>query len=109
MRFGLPNALLIAALLGAALPDFLRIAKGRHASMPGWLKSGFFYLGFVILLILGYSAVRLAYSANPELAFVEALAVAYAAPDFLTKLVSKQGSDNQIASSDPSLRKWWAL
>jgi len=109
MRFGLPDSLLLAAVLGAALPDFLRIAKGRHDAMPGWLKSPFFYIGFVILLLLGYLAVRLAYGANGALTFVEGLAVAYAAPDFLTKLVSKQGSETRLAASNPSLRKWWAL
>lgn len=111
MILDLPNELWLAAILGAALPDFLRIARGRHNGLPDWLRKPGFYIGFLVLIVLGWIAVRLAYEGDNGLDFFAGLGIGYAAPDFLARLVSKQGSQDGMTIQTEGvggLRTWWS-
>ncbi len=107
--FGMDGDLWLAAILGALLPDFVRIAKGRHGDWPGWLMNPMFWLGLVILVVLAAAAVWITHEyIDPEVEFIPALAIGYAAPDFFSRLVSNQGGAAGAAVGASRLRAWWA-
>jgi hypothetical protein len=109
--FGLEGAVVVGAIVGGLLPDALRIVKGRHGAMPGWVTSGFFYLGLLVLLVIAVLAVWLtqANSADP-LNFVTAMGIGYLAPDAISKLLSTGGSGGDASTAQtPGLSDWWAL
>lgn len=77
--------LLGCSLFGALLPDAIRIAKNRDSmDIPEFLKHPNFWLSLAVLIIISIGANLLA---NPKSA-LEAIAFAYGAPEFLTKLLS---------------------
>jgi hypothetical protein len=102
------ETLLIIAFgcIGGFLPDVLRIIKGRYESTPGYLKSGTFYLGLVLLVALGGFAAWLL-GANE---IKEAVAYGFAAPELISKLGADTNPDRgDAASGRISLRQWWGV
>lgn len=78
------NEFLLYGLIGGAIPDLLRIINNRYQlSLPGYLKSINFYVGFLFLLILGMVTVQLL-QAN---SITEALSYGYSAPQVISGLL----------------------
>jgi hypothetical protein len=89
---------------GGAIPDILRIIKGRYGSMPGYLKTGYFWIGFLLLVALGGLAAWLSKAQEVQ----EALAYGFGAPELISRLLSQseqnKGKDGQTFEL---LRQWW--
>jgi len=101
--------------LGGLLPDILRILPSKYGDAPAYLRRPFFWVSLIILVILGGLA---AYLLGPNGA-VNAVAIGYAAPSILSKLVATQEKSDVETTRGPlrassgslttNLRKWWAL
>lgn len=103
------------------LPDIVRFAKDRHnLPPPEYLRSWTYWVGLLFLVFLGGLATALAgVTTEPQ-----AIATGYAAPEFISKLVSQQGQSTVKDKRSPpvlpgpapaseapqkfSLRNWWA-
>jgi hypothetical protein len=102
-------------VLGGALPDILRLIRERYGAAPAYLKSWYFWLGFLLMLVLGGFV---AWVTNPAKIF-EAIACGFTAPAVLQglggdKLAAPTSSDPQRPSSPVStairhIRYWWSL
>lgn len=99
--------------LAGLLPDILRFVKERHnAPAMTYLSTWQFWVGVLLLVLLGGVAAALAKAAT----MLQAVAYGYAAPEFISRLVSEQGppSDKNgprpaaVAPQSFSLRQWWA-
>ena len=91
--------------LGGALPDIIRIIKGRYKlKPPKYLKSLNFWLGFILLILLGGAAAWLFGAQDVK----SALAMGFSAPEIFSNLASK--SEDEEKKKDPKfrLRGWWA-
>lgn len=95
--------LLGCSLFGALLPDAIRIAKNKDSiDIPEFLKHPNFWLSLTVLIIISIAANLLA---NPK-SVQEAIAFAYGAPEFLTKLLSgKNGNGPGGSSASPAATK----
>lgn len=80
--------LLFWGCIGGALPDAVRLIKGRFGSTPGYLKSGMFWLGLFLLIALGGLLAWLGGAKETK----EALAYGYAGPELLSRLLSTKGA-----------------
>ena len=92
---------------GAAIPDLLRLVKGRYdGPLPTYLTSPSFFLGFPLLLGIGALAVYLGDPQSPK----EALAYGFGAPELVSRLLSEQGgqSGRQADRGATTVRGWWA-
>jgi hypothetical protein len=96
-------------LLGAAgglLPDILRIiAAGRQGTMPGFLKTGMFWMSLVLLAGIGALAVWNFGAGSPK----EAIAIGFGAPELISRLgaaAAGQG-DRGTEGAKVSLLDWW--
>ncbi len=84
------------SLFGALLPDAIRIAKNKdNVDIPEFLKHPNFWLSLAILIVISFAANLLASPKTVQ----EAIAFAYGAPEFLTKLLS--GKNGNGASGPP--------
>lgn len=98
---------ILVGCAGGALPDAIRLAKGRHeVELPAYLKSANFYLGFVVLVALGGAAAWLGEAKDVK----TALAFGFAAPEIISRLLS---SPNPATMADggrlTTVRRWWAF
>lgn len=93
---------------GGLIPDILRIIKNRYEpKVPEYLGSATFWIGFLFLLILGGLAAWLGEAANVK----QALAYGFAAPEFISRILSGGGTTTGAAKVEGklSLRQWWSL
>jgi hypothetical protein len=89
--------------LGGALPDIIRIAKGRYtAELPAYLWSLNFWLGFVFLVGLGGFAAWI----GGATATKDALAFGFGAPELLSRVLSGDGTR---AGSVSDVRQFWGF
>jgi hypothetical protein len=91
-------------ILGGLLPDAIRFAKGRHKGFPDWASQPGYWVGLLVLLLLGGLAAWLGQPTQ----WIQAAAMGYAAPEFLSRLF---GDDKPTAKGPGGgfpLRKWWA-
>lgn len=73
------------SLLGALLPDVIRIIKNKdNVDIPEFLKHPNFWLSLSLLIIISIVANLLASPKTVQ----EAIAFAYGAPEFLSKILS---------------------
>lgn len=94
--------------LGGALPDVLRLIKGRHDGAPQFLRDWFFWLMFAGLVLLGGAAALLGRADEA----MEAVAFGFTAPEVVSRafggsradLISRPGG-----SLMQRLRWWWAI
>ncbi len=100
------NEFLLYGLIGGAIPDLLRIINNRYQlSLPAYLKSINFYLGFIFLLVLGMVTVQLL-EAN---SITEALSYGYSAPQVISGLLGnmsktqKTGKENRSMPESPRM------
>jgi len=102
--FNLTNIAL--GFVGGLLPDIIRIIKNRHKlSIPDYLKTGNFWLGLVLMVLIGGLAA-LVFSPT---SWKEAIVYGYAAPQLFSSLAADEVKNARIKSLQLSLRGWWAL
>jgi uncharacterized membrane protein YdcZ (DUF606 family) len=94
------NEFLLYGLIGGAIPDLLRIINNRYQlSLPAYLKSINFYVGFIFLLILGMVTVQLL-EAN---SITEALSYGYSAPQVISGLLGNMSKTKKIVKEKRSM------
>ena len=97
----------LLGVIGAAIPDILRLIKGRHdGPLPAYFASTSFLVGFPLLLLIGALAVYVGDPASAK----EALAYGFGAPELVSRLLADQGarSGKQADRGAVTLREWWA-
>jgi len=94
------NEFPLYGLIGGAIPDLLRIINNRYQlSLPGYLKSINFYVGFIFLLILGMVTAQLL-EAN---SITEALSYGYSAPQVISGLLGNMSKTQKIGKEKRSM------
>jgi hypothetical protein len=97
--------LVLLGCAGGALPDIVRIVQNRREpTLPEYLKSANFWLGFALLLILGGLAAWLGEAKIAK----EALAYGFGAPEIISRLLASP-TTNRGPSGGMSTRRWWSL
>lgn len=95
--------------LGGALPDLLRLIKGRHDGAPRFLRDWFFWLMFAGLVALGGLAALLGQADEAK----EALAFGFAAPEVVSRAFGGSRAGSLSHPVGPGLLKrlrwWWAI
>jgi hypothetical protein len=93
--------------LGGALPDVIRIAKGRYETeLPKHLTSPNFYLGFIFLVLLGGGAAWLGSASDVK----AALAFGFAGPEFISRSFSGRTPITMgEARGLTTLSRWWSF
>lgn len=92
-------------VVGGAMPDVLRFVKQRHEGFPQWFSKAGFWVGFLLLLVLGGLAAWLGGADDWQ----AALALGYAAPEFISRVLA--GDPVTIMGTDDEgfpIRKWWS-
>lgn len=100
--------MILIGCAGGLIPDALRIIKNRYEpQVPEYLRSFAFWLGLLLLVILGGLAAWLGGAANVK----QALAYGFAAPEFISRILSGGEAATPAAEGEGklSLRKWWEL
>jgi len=100
----------VLGAIGGLLPDVLRLIKERD-HLQAYLGSGGFYLSLVLLAGVGALAAYIA----PAGSVKEAVAIGFAAPEFLSRLGSNTGQPAERGPVTSSvrgsgfrwLRAWW--
>ena len=99
--------LLIWAAVGSLFPDIIRIAQNRHdPALPSYLKSFKFYLGLILLIIIGLVA---AYFKNPA-DEIEAFSIGFAAPQIISSLAgaaNKNANKPVVLGGGNRILSWW--
>jgi uncharacterized membrane protein YdcZ (DUF606 family) len=94
------NEFLLYGLIGGAIPDLLRIINNRYQlSLPAYLKSINFYVGFIFLLVLGMVTVQLL-QAN---SITEALSYGYSAPQVISGLLGNMSKSQKTGKEKRSM------
>lgn len=94
------NEFLLYGLIGGAIPDLLRIINNRYQlSLPGYLKSINFYVGFVFLLVLGMVTVQLLQAGS----ITEALSYGYSAPQVISGLLGNMSKTQKTGKEKRSM------
>lgn len=100
--------MILIGCAGGLIPDALRIIKNRHEpGVPEYLRSFAFWIGLLLLVILGGLAAWLGEAANVK----QALAYGFAAPEFISRILSGGGAGAATTEGQGklSLREWWKL
>jgi len=100
--------MILIGCAGGLIPDALRIIKNRHdPQVPEYLRSVTFWIGLLLLIILGGLAAWLGEAANVK----QALAYGFAAPEFISRILSGGGAGAGATGGEGklSLREWWRL
>jgi hypothetical protein len=100
--------MILIGCAGGLIPDVLRIIKNRYEpKVPEYLRSVTFWLGLLLLVIMGGLAAWLGEAANVK----QALAYGFAAPEFISRILSggEAGADATQGGGKLSLREWWKL
>ena len=88
---------------GGVIPDVLRIVQGRYEEeLPKHLKRPVFWLGLALLVGLGGFAAWLGGAKDPQ----SALALGYAAPELISRVLSAKQPLN-LATPGGVIRRWW--
>src|SRR4051794_3904420 len=94
----------ILGFVGGAIPDGIRIVKGRYAgALPDYLKTLNFWLGFILLVAAGGFLAWL----NKPQSIQEALAYGFAAPEILSRLLSSSERPTLSAPAN-TIRHFWS-
>jgi len=95
----------LLGVFGGALPDIIRIIKGRYEKkFPEYLKYPGFWAGFVLLIALGGLAAWLLGADNVK----TALALGFSAPEIFSRLASRSDGPDQDREAPFKLRDWWS-
>lgn len=96
------NQLILFGCIGGILPDVLRFVKNRYEPAPMFYKFWTFWLGLLFLVALGGFSAWLGGATEVK----QALAYGFAAPEIISKVLSKPGGADRGARFD--LREWWS-
>lgn len=100
--------MILIGCAGGLIPDILRIIKNRYnPKMPKYLQRASFWIGLLFLVILAGLAAWLGEAVNVK----QALAYGFAAPEFISRILSSGGAITGAAKGEGklSLRAWWSL
>jgi hypothetical protein len=89
--------------VGGLLPDAIRFAKNREKGFPDWFRKIGYWAGLLVLVLLGGFAAWLGRANSVQ----AALAMGYAAPEILSRLLGDDAPTLRGAEGF-ELRKWWA-
>ena len=91
---------------GGLIPDAMRIIQKRHESeLPAYVFSMNFWIGFVLLVLLGGLAAVIGQSVD----WTQALAIGYAGPESLSRAFATKPITLATAGSAAVVRRWWAF
>jgi hypothetical protein len=108
--------LLLIGCAGGVIPDLIRFAKARYdANIADYFKHWNFWLGLLVLVVLGGLAVVF----GEPTTITQALALGYAAPEFFSRMVAEQPAKPAMGdvtespqlnpkSEEFSVRRWWS-
>jgi hypothetical protein len=97
--------IILLGCVGGAIPDVIRFVQNRHEpSLPDYIKSGNFWIGLALLLVLGGAAAWLAQAQHAK----EALAYGFAAPEVISRLLSTPAT-GRGPGGGMAIRRWWSL
>jgi hypothetical protein len=90
--------------VGGAIPDGIRIIQGRYTgSLPAYLTTLNFWLGFILLVAAGG---LVAWLGKPQ-SIQAALAYGFAAPEILSRLLSSPAPP-MLGSPARAMRHFWS-
>ncbi len=111
-------------LIGGLIPDAIRIINNRYNPvLPEYLKSSSFYIGTLLLVVLGGGAAFLLQADS----VVDALAMGYSAPQIVSSVLQQKaniiappaaGGDSgarggpdmfETEEKKPTMRDWWGM
>lgn len=111
-------------LIGGLIPDAIRIINNRYNPvLPEYLKSPSFYIGTLLLVVLGGGSAFLLQADS----VVDALAMGYSAPQIVSSVLQQKaniiappanGGDTgtrggptlfETEAKKPSMRGWWGM
>jgi hypothetical protein len=96
--------MIVGGCVGGTIPDIIRIVQGRYSgSLPGYLTTVNFWLGLILLLILGGFASWLGDAKSIK----EALAYGFAAPEIISRLLSSS-TPPMLGRSGSTTRHFWS-
>lgn len=91
--------------VGGLLPDLVRFVRNRQKGFPDWFKKLGYWVALVCLVALGGFVAWLGGAGT----WKAALAMGYAAPEIITKLVSNDSPDLRGSRDGRfDVRRWWA-
>jgi hypothetical protein len=106
------SLLLIAfGCIGGLLPDIIRLAKNRYIrELPQYLRSASFYIGLLMMIVLGGLAAYLLNAGDAK----QALLYGYSAPELIARLAANISETSiERALNKPTtvekIRAWWAI
>lgn len=92
---------ILYGLIGGLLPDVIRMINNRYnPSLPNYFKSVNFYIGLVLLILLGGGA---AYLLKPD-GIIETLAVGYSAPQLVSSILAQKTPPVAPGTEDANAR-----
>jgi len=89
---------------GGLLPDAIRFAKERHQGFPEWFKKGGYWIGLTVLVLLGALASWLGGADE----WRAALAMGFAAPEVLSRLLATDEPQLKGDGEGFNIRYWWS-
>jgi len=91
--------------LGGAIPDVLRLIKGRYDGAPAYLKTWFFWVMTIVLILLG-GGVAVGLQAPGA---KEALTFGFTAPEVISRLFGANDADRGFTGGGfiRHVRRWW--
>jgi hypothetical protein len=96
--------MVVGGCVGGAIPDAIRIVQGRYSGpLPGYVWTVNFWLGFILLLLLGGFASWL----GDAKAIKEALAYGFAAPEIISRLLSSS-TPPTLGGPGGTIRHFWS-
>lgn len=97
----------ILGCMGGLFPDILRVIKNRYRkSLPAYFKRLNFWLGVLLLVVLGGFAAWILGATQVK----EALIFGFAAPELFSRLLAGSVGEGgpKKGHEEFRLRKWWA-
>jgi hypothetical protein len=102
----MPDFDLSYVLLGASgglLPDAIRFARQRYEGFPQWFRRPGYWVGLLVLVLLGALAAWLGEAKD----WKAALAMGFAAPEVISRLLGSDQPTVRDVGGFP-IRKWWS-
>ena len=98
-------SLVVLGCLGGAIPDLLRVAQNRYQEeLPAYISRVNFWVGLLCLVFLGGFTSWAGGAKDPQ----SALAMGYAAPELVSRLLSgKPVTLGPGGSVLAQIRRWW--
>jgi len=99
-------SIFIIGCVGGLIPDVMRVIQKRHEpELPTFLWSANFWVGLILLVLVGGVAAIIGQAAD----WKQALAIGYAGPEFLSRALASKPVTLSSAGSAAVIRRWWAF